>query len=486
MDMVLSPTDIKRIKTRACELDFHEFVTQAWDQVEPGTPFKDGWHILAICRHLEAVTRGEIKDLLVNVPPGCMKSLLTCVFWPAWVWTFAPERRFLFASYGEDLSVRDSMKCRNLIESRWYQSRWFYKFRLAKDQNQKTKFENSKTGWRIATSIGGRGTGEHPDYIVADDPHNVKQSESDTERQNALDWWDGTISSRGLTRQSARVVIMQRLHELDLSGHWLKKDPSIVHLMLPMEFEPSRRCTTKIGWRDPREMDGELLWPDGMNAEAVAKVKQIQGSYRAAGQLQQRPSPMGGGMFKRHWFEIVPAAPAHGKRVRMWDLAATRPSFGSDPDWSTGLRMAKDKDGVFYIEDVRRMQETSLVVERAIINTASADGRGVHIGIPQDPGQAGKAQVAYFVRKLAGYVVKTHIERRSKVQRVDLADASFIAQCEAGNVKLVRGPWNDTYLDELEVFPNGAHDDQVDPSANAFMYLVKGGMGAGMVKVGGV
>ncbi|NOX56205.1 MAG: terminase, partial [Planctomycetes bacterium] len=180
----------------ACESSLHAFVRHAWPIVEPRMAFLDNWHIRAICEHLEYATRTPHYKLLINVPPGCMKSLLVAVFWPCWVWGPAgwPESRWLFASYSADLSTRDSLRCREILESDWYRRNWGHRVRLAGDANLKTYFANTAGGWRMATSVGGRGTGEHPDFRVWDDPHKVTEAESDVERENVLRWRDGTLA----------------------------------------------------------------------------------------------------------------------------------------------------------------------------------------------------------------------------------------------------------------------------------------------------
>ena len=199
-----------------CELagrQLREFVRQAWAVVEPATPFVPGWHIDAIVEHLDAVSRRQIRNLLINVPPRHMKSLLVSVFWPAWEWIRWPERRWLYSSYAASLSIRDSIKCRRLLESPWYQERWADRFALTSDQNTKGRFENSRTGYRLATSVGGAATGEGGDRIVCDDPHNVQEAESDPIRKGTLDWWDVVMSTRvNDPRSAAKVVVMQRCH----------------------------------------------------------------------------------------------------------------------------------------------------------------------------------------------------------------------------------------------------------------------------------
>ncbi len=237
-----------------------DFVRQAWHVVEPSTPFVPGWHVDAIIEHLEAVSSGQIRNLLINVPPRHMKSLLVAVFWPAWEWIRYPERRWLFSSYAAQLSIRDSIKCRRLIESPWYQVRWGNTFALTSDQNTKGRFDNNRSGYRLSTSVGGAATGEGGDRIICDDPHNVQEAESDAIRKATLDWFDVVMSTRANDPKTVgRVVVMQRCHQQDLSGHLLEQG-GWEHLCLPAEYEGAT-CATSIGWSDPRTQQGELLWP---------------------------------------------------------------------------------------------------------------------------------------------------------------------------------------------------------------------------------
>jgi len=219
------------------EPSLYEFVRQAWHVLEPSTEYVDGWHIRTMCEHLEAVSDGRIRDLLINVPPRHMKSLTASVFWPCWVWTKNPERRWLYCSYAQRLATRDSLKCRRLITSPWYQRNWGHVFRLMGDQNEKARFENDRTGYRLATSVHGSNTGEGADIIVCDDPHNIRERESEVKREAVLMWWDEVMSTRLNNPQTgARVIVMQRLHERDLSGHVIEKG-GWDHLCLPARFE---------------------------------------------------------------------------------------------------------------------------------------------------------------------------------------------------------------------------------------------------------
>ena len=308
-----------------------DFIRGAWHVLEPGNPYQHGWHIEAIAEHLEAVSRGEIRDLIINIPPRFAKSLLVAVFWPAWEWTWAPHRRWMFASYARDLSSRDSMKCRRVIESSWYQQRWGKVYRLLPDQNTKTKFENTKAGFRFATSVTGQGTGEGGDRIVVDDPHDRLKAFSDKVRETAVTWWKETMSTRGNNPKTVtRVIVMQRLHEYDLTGAQLAAG-GYDHLMLPMRFEAKRKCVTSIGWEDPRTEEGELLWGERFDEASLAPIETNLGTDGTAGQHQQRPAPAGGAIVKGAWFRRwVTLPPVWQQLLVSWDMAFKGEDAGAD------------------------------------------------------------------------------------------------------------------------------------------------------------
>lgn len=466
----IDPRLLEAARSVLCERSLHDFVRQAWHVVEPGTQFVDSWHVGAICEHLEACTRGQVRRLIINIPPRCMKSLLVSVFWPAWVWCTRPHARWLFSSYAHHLSLRDSLHCRDVIQSPWYQRRWGGRFRLRDDQNQKTRFDNDKSGFRLATSTGGVGTGEGGDFIVSDDAHNLVSAESDTQREGVLHWWSQSMSTRGNDpRTVCHVVVMQRLHERDLSGFLLEQG-GYEHLCLPMAFEPERRCSTSVGWRDPREAEGELLCPRRFPKAEVDELQRRLGLYGTAGQLQQRPAPLEGGLFQRNWFQIAPTAPQCPlHRIRYWDLAAA-----VDGDYTCGVLMSRDQQGTFFVEDVRRGRWNPTLRDSIIEQVARSDGRNVEIMLEQEPGSAGKSVIEYLGRKLAGFTVLFDKPTGSKEVRAQ----PFASQCGIHNVHLVSGAWNGDYLDELCVFPNGRNDDQVDASSGAFARLTRFSVGS--------
>jgi predicted phage terminase large subunit-like protein len=448
----------------------YEFVRQGWAEVE-AVPFVDNWHIGAICEHLQAVTTGQIPKLLINVPPGLGKSLLTCVFWPAWEWTNNPRVRWLFASYDQRLSTRDSVKGRAFLAKAWYQSRCLKRFRLTGDQNQKAYYETDHGGYRLATSVGGHGSGEHPDRIVCDDPHNVQQAESPSERQAVLDWWNLTMSTRGVSRSARRVIIMQRLNQNDLSGHVLEEG-NWVHLCLPMRYEPGRMAVTPLGWTDPRTEEGALLCREQFSDVAVTRMEKALGSYGSAGQLQQRPAPREGGMFKESYFnQRVTAAPYHAERVRYWDRAATQ----DGGCYTAGTLLARSAEGNWFVEDVVHGQWEPDMRDDMILAAALRD-RGRYapnhepvIWIEQEPGSSGVDAYRHTARKLAGFRVYADRPTGAKEVRAE----PWASQCAAKNVYLVEdGTWDiPGWIAEHCQFPMGKLNDRVDSASGAFARL---------------
>lgn len=458
--------DADRIRARCQTLA--GFVREAWHVLEPRAKYVHGWHIDAICQHLEAVTDGKINRLLINVPPGSSKSLLVSVMWQAWEWgpRGLSSMRYLTTSFNDGPVKRDTRKCRDLMLSDWYRSLWP---EVELNRTGETSFSNTKTGTREGIPFGSL-TSQRGDRLVIDDPHSTETAESAADRlATTRKFREGAQNRLNDQEKSAIVVIMQRLHEEDVSGVIAEVGMEYVHLMLPMEFEAERACSTEIGFTDPRKEDGELLDPVRFGPDAVAKLKRDMGSYAYAGQYQQRPTPRSGGMFQRSDFEVVDAVPAGAKRCRAWDFAASAEKPGKQPDWTVGLRMAYVNE-TFYIENVERGRWKPGEVESILKNTASQDGTDILIRMPQDPGAAGKSDAATKVKLLAGYSVKVKPVSGEKALRAKPASA----QAENGNVKLLRGAWNRDFLDEVCSFPNAQFDDQVDAFSDALNELALG------------
>ena len=458
------------------------FIADAWRILEPATVFVPNWHIDAIADHLEACTRREIRRLIINVPPRHMKSLNVGVFWPAWWWTSQPHLRFLTGSYGEALAVRDAVKTRRLITSAWYLARWGDVFRLTSDQNTKSRYENDRTGYRIATSVGGGATGEGGDVIVIDDPHKTDEIESDTEREAVLDWHDGTISTRfNDPKTGVEVVVMQRLHENDLTGHLLAQG-GFDHLCLPAEYEPRHPFV----WPDdPRTRDGQLLWPDHFGTVELDELKVRLGSYKAAGQLQQRPAPAEGGILKTAWWRYFPSAYLEPPSplvfsaiVQSWDTSwkeKTTSDYVVGTVWGvTGANrylLRRFRDRVGLPGATRAIRELYAWVEQTY-------PRLPHTILVENTAN-GPEIVAALRREIPGLLL-TNV-KGDKVQRAHAVSP----QLEAGNVFVPgsaladgTGPdagltpaWVVEFLAEHSSFPNAAHDDQVDTTTQALIWL---------------
>jgi predicted phage terminase large subunit-like protein len=413
-----------------------------------------------------------------------MKSLLVSVFWPAWEWITWPERRWLYSSYGAQLAIRDSIKCRRLIESAWYQARWADRFALTSDQNTKGRFDNNRSGYRLSTSVGGAATGEGGDRIVCDDPHNVQEAESDAVRKATLDWWDVVMSTRvNDPKTAAKVVVMQRCHQQDLSGHLIEQG-GWEHLCLPAEFEGAG-CATSIGWSDPRTEHGELLWPDRFGTREIADLKISLGSYAAAGQLQQRPSPSGGGLFRRHWFRywqprgadlppVVVRLPDGTPRsiiaiempwrveeqIQSWDCAF---KDKESSDYVVGQAWGRVGSIYFLGDQIRGRMDFPSTLNA--VRELSKRFPGTLAKLIEDKAN-GSAVIQMLYREIPG-ILPVNPEG-GKIARA----AAVSPLIEAGNVYLphpLYAPWVDDFIEECAAFPNGAHDDQVDAMTQALL-----------------
>jgi len=296
------------------------FIRYFWKVLEPGREFTDGWVLHAIAEHLEAVQRGEITRLLINVPPGCMKSLMSNCFFPAWCWgpMGMAHTRWLSFSYSAHLTERDNNKFRTLISSKPYQELWGDVFKLTGDA--KIQVSNDKMGWKLASSVGGVVTGERGDFIIADDLHQVSQGESERVRTETVRWFKESMSNRvNDPDRSVIIVIMQRVHGSDVSGTIMedKEGMNYHRLCIPMRFDPGHPypTITGINWEDPRTEDGELAWPERFSARRVDDYERELGPYAFSAQYQQNPAPRGGGIIKQHW-------------IRTWENAQNKfPAF---------------------------------------------------------------------------------------------------------------------------------------------------------------
>lgn len=478
---------------REAERDLLSFTRQSFDIIEPGQDFCDNWHLRIISDHLMAVSRGEISNLIINIPPGCMKSILVSVGWPAWEWTHDPTLRIMGASYGEDLAIRDASKTKDIINSDWYRENWS-DVRIKAGADQKTKYELTAGGWRMATSVGGRATGEHPDRKIVDDPHNAKQAESEAERETALNWYDRTLSTRGKSRGARTVVVMQRLHEKDVTGHILANKTGYEHLCIPMEYDGVQRKTKFFGFYDPRERKGQLLWPEMFDDDDVRELKQDLGEYGSAGQLQQEPSPPEGGIIKTHHFKMWPAdqpLPPFEYVLQSYDTAFSKDA-NNDPTGCTvwGVFTHKGERNAMLI-DAWDEHLTYPELRKRVVDdwtTEYGGSSGQHKGPPVKPRRPDRILVE---NKASGQSLIQDLRiARVPVAKFDPGTADKVARAHQMTPTLELGllwipesgknpgqfvSWAQPYLKQLGKFPKAEHDEYVDTTSQAVIFLKNGG-----------
>lgn len=279
------------------------YVRRAWHIVEPSRPLVWHWGLDAICEHLEAVTAGQIEKLIINVPPGMLKSTIVAVLWPTWEWTFRAWLKWLFATYSSGLTFRDAGYRKKIMMSPWYQMRWGGRFHLVKEGDELT--QNNLVGHMLSTSTGAASTGWRGDRLVLDDPQDPKGAESDVKRASTIEWLQKTWPTRrNAGPRSAEVLIQQRLHERDATGLYLEQG-GWVHLKIPLEWK-GVTYSTPIGWSDPRHTKAEVISADVYPPQRVIDLKKLLGPYGVAGQLDQEPAPAEGGIIKTAWIRNFP------------------------------------------------------------------------------------------------------------------------------------------------------------------------------------
>jgi predicted phage terminase large subunit-like protein len=476
------------IDAELAERSLREYIKQAWEQVEPGRHLLWNWHIDVIADHLEAAYRLQIKKLLINIPPRFAKSLLVCVFFMSWVWILNATRRFMFASYSNLFSKRDSLRSRKLIQSDWYQARWGDRFQLSGDQNEKMKFDNDKTGFRLATSVGGTATGEGGDILVVDDAHKPDEVYSDTVRESVLTWWRETWSSRVIDEStSVKIVIGQRLHKQDLPGYLLHEEGGWEPVILPLEANPKKYWTTSIAPNgyDPRTEVGELLFEKRISRAQLPEIKRRSGTLGYAGQYNQEPISMEGNLFKRRWWRfwrpdglnaIGQASRPEGCLSRDVSPARVLPTLDRylislDANFKEGKKNSWVVFGVWGVSGAdkyllaRKRENIGFTATLATFRTLSEEWPLALEKLVEDKAN-GPAIINTLQHEIPGIIP---IEPKgSKEARA----AACSPEVESGNVYLPEGAdWLEEYVAELAAFPLGDHDDQVDMTSQVLLHL---------------
>lgn len=398
---------------------------------------------------------------------NCMKSLLTSVIWPAWEWgpRGMPELRYVGTAHNADLAIRDTRKCRDLIKSEWYQQRW--PIEIKRDQDGKTEFGNTRQGFRLAKAFTGM-TGQRGDRVILDDPIGAYDANSAAALEEARLAFTETLPTRVNNEKSAIVVIMQRLNEADTSGLILGMGLPYTHLCIPMEYESSNdNGPNELGWQDPRTHDGELMFPERFSAQQVAELKQTLGPYGTAGQLQQSPSPRGGGIIKTEWFgEWQQLPPLEWLAI----TADTAQKTGQENDYSVLQLWGRSTTGqAVFVDQLRGKWEAPELLEKTRAFWLKSKGqypslRAIYI----EDKASGIGLVQTLRREGVPVLPIARNAGRDKVARAN-DSVPFMA---SGNVILpAYAGWVSGFLAEVERFPKGAHDDQLDPMFDAIQLV---------------
>lgn len=474
------PVDLLEAERHLYRKSFRDFIPHAFEVLEGGdarfasvrkglTPpkFSHGWHIDALAEHLQAVAHGQISRLLINISPGTMKSVECSVLWPVWMWaTIDPALRFIFSSYSEDFTKRDNRRSKVLINTDWFQER-FPHVKVAQTPETQLEYHNTAGGERHGASTNSGVTGKHVHGIVEDDPLKLQDARSKRARDDAWTYHSEALGSRLLPEGGWRVVVMQRLHEDDISGRILERAgddaDSYVHLRLPMEFESKFRCKTSLPFVDPRTEEGELMWPARLTPAYVRALKSPNGlgSYGFAAQYQQRPTPAEGGIVKRDWWRRWTVLPEKLTN-HLISVDCTFKKAGSS--FVVFQAWARDGASAYLLDQYRDKADFAETVRKLVVFCARWPQAALKL--IEDKAN-GPAVISTLKSSIPGLVADE--PKGSKEERL-AAVSPFI---EAGNVYIPAvATWVDGYIEELCIFPNGANDDQCDATSQALLRLL--------------
>ncbi len=402
--------------------------------VNPGTKYLYNWHIKRIAEYLHSCENSEINRLIINIPPRYLKSFIVNVAWPAWLLGQDPTRRIISASYSNGLSIKHSLDCRAIIESEWYQE-LFPETRLTSDQNEKNKFMTTMRGFRLATSTGGTLTGEGGNFLILDDPNNPSHIMSKSIRDEVLRWYEQVFSTRLDDRNKGVIVlIMQRLHQEDLTGHLLEKKDVWNLLKLPAIDRDN------------------ILQAERQSLKELERTKAEMGSFAFSAQYLQNPLAVESGMVKPDWMRYYSEAPIQLKTItQSWDTAI---KTGKDNDYSVCTTWGESHNA-YYLLDMVRLKAEYPQLKRTIIFPYEK-WKPERILMEDKASGQSLIQELRAESKLPVIAVKVN---QDKVSRF----ASVTPLFEAGKIFF---PTKCSFLADLEVeifsFPESPHDDQID------------------------
>lgn len=421
-------------------------------------------HLALLNRKLLDLSFRRIRRLIVQMPPRHGKSELCSKYLPPWYVGLFPEHRIVFNSYEADFAASWGRKSRDLLVEHGYKA---FGLRVREGSSAVNRWDlQGHDGGMVTAGVGGAITGKGADLLIIDDyTKNSEEAFSKNIRDKTWEWWQSTAYTR-LQPDGVVLVIATRWHQDDLIGRLLEKATSGGEAWDVVNLPALAEENDLIG-RQP----GEALWPSHYPRERLEEIRANIRSYWWNALYQQRPVVEEGTTFKRSWFEIVNTPPSVMRTVRFWDMAATKKTDKNDPDWTVGAKLGVDADHLFYLVDVKRVRASPLQTEQLIRQTAELDGVKVPIVMEQEPGASGVAMIDHFRRTvLPGFDFRAVKPQKDKVSRA----GPVASMAEAGHVKLVRGPWINDFLDEVESFPFGAHDDMVDALASSFSQLTRG------------
>lgn len=455
---------------------FREFIPAAFEHAEPSTRFQHNWHIDVVADHLQAVAEGQIKRLLINVPPGTMKSLTACVLFPAWLWAREPWLRFIFSSYSEEFTKRDARKSRNLLNSEWYRAH--FRTRLARGSrghdgisvpDSILEYGTTAGGLRSSAATSSGVTGKHVHGILEDDPLKAQDVYSKASRDAAWRYHKGTLSSRLLPDGNTwRIVMMQRLHVDDVSGRILREEDGYVHLCLPQHYSPSRVKMTPLGKPDPRTEEGELLWPSRMTEEFVRDRVKDMGPHDAAAQEEQSPTNLEGGIIKASYF------------AKRWTKATLPSAF--DVEWISCDPAVTDTNDAVAIQHWGYTSGAFYLLRRFNAKIDFVKTVEMLIEFMRLAGPQGTTMAKVIENKANGHPI--HRVLRDKVPGLMLFDPgsrdkltrlnSVSAIFASGSIVLpdvTEDASIGDYIEQICGFPNVVHDDEVDATTQGLLYF---------------
>lgn len=449
------------------ERSLSEFIRQAWPIIEPGTQYKENWHTDLISEHLQAVNDGEIRRLIINIPPRHMKSIHVTVCYPAWTWQKVPEKRFIKVSYSDSLSRKHNILSRDIVRSPWYQNNWGDRFRLKDDVNRQNEFRNDHQGMMMSTSVGGSLTGEGGDVIIIDDPQNPLMANSETERQNSINFFKNTLQTRlNDPKTGAFIIIMQRLHENDLTGYVLSEQLGYTHLCLPAEAPERTIITFPITKKEIIRDEGDLLNPTRFDKETLDNLKKSMGSAQYAGQFQQTPAPAEGIVFKREWLGNTfkeCSIPHLSMTIQSWDMAFTK-SAGSAK--VAGFVLSRSGSNIY----IRDLENEKMTFTESVASVRRLSGKWPKARAKVVENKANGPAIVDLLKKEISGMVEFN-PKGSKEERAISVTPYF----EAGNIWFPdpkESPWVEDLIRDLLIFPKGTYKDTVDALVQGILYLM--------------